>query len=278
MKIKNTFIAGLISMAAFSGFCQPATTFVASLSEVDRLTVVRTSIPLTEWHERSFWHQYKNYLERIQNISSVTYKTLQELVQTGKTANEAFENGRKMITHRLDELSLKRQFFDEICLEHNGIIALQFLQTEAMLDMMESSRIYEQTPLRSFRFHPNEFSSTQLKQVKYNIITKALSLTPEEVAIFFPVYSRYEDESEEILGEEYNLYELFTGEPSDITPLLAKRQGTDLLTIMDREIRLKEKYFNEMNTTAGSLLAGRFLAWEDYYSTTAKLYMWVDAP
>ena len=75
-----------------------------------------------------------------------------------------------------------------------------------------------------------------------------------------------------------DLYELFAEDVSVFTPVLAKRQGYDLLTLFDREIKLKEKYFNEMNLSAGSSLAARFLMWEDYYSTVCKLDALVGNP
>lgn len=244
------------------------------------MSLVKTNIPLTEWHEQSFWTQYKTYLDKIHGVSLQTYTALQELALTDRTIDnlEAFENGRKLIAYRFDELAVLRQYFVEIGREHNGVIGLQFLQTETMLDMMESSRIYDESQWRNFRFLPRAFKFEDLKKAKHNTITKALSLSPQEAAIFFPLYSRYEQESEEVLGEGYNLYALFAAEASDFTPGLAKRQGYDLLTVIEREIKLKEKYFTEMNSVVGSSLAARFLAWEDYYSLICKMNVWVEAP
>lgn len=281
MKKNYYYIAGLLSIVTFASFSQPSvkTSLVASVSNTDRISLVKTSIPLTEWHEKAFWSQYKNYLDTIQAVSLRTYLIVQELAQNDKTINdrEALEKGRSMISCHVEDLSLKNKFFKEIGLEHNGVIGLQFLQTEFMLDLMESFRNYEMTPLKNFNFRANGLSTNQFQQAKYNTIIKALSLSPEEAAIFLPVYSRYERESEEILGEEYNMYELFAGEASDFTPALAKRQGNDLLTIMDRENKLKEKYFDEMTSVAGPYLASRFLAWEDYYSITCKLEAWTES-
>ena len=282
MKILFT---GFLSVVTFSVFCQPPNhspkaSFVASVSEGSRMTLVKTSIPLTEWHAKSFWIQYREYLDKIQAISAHTYIALQELAHTNKTIDdlEAYEKGSRLIAYRFDELAVMHQYFVDICSEHNGVIGLQFIQTETMLDIMESSHIYEESPFQNFRFLPKAFSSRQSREAKYNIIIKALALSPAEAAVFMPIYVRYEKESEELLGEEYNLYELFAGEASDYTPALARRQGYDLLSLLKREIRLKEKYFIEMNATVCSSQAARFLAWEDYYSFGCKMIAWVDAP
>jgi hypothetical protein len=90
------------------------------------------------------------------------------------------------------------------------------------------------------------------------------------------VYSKYEDECNALLGEKYSIYGLFSSDAADFTPALAKRLGNDLLQVMEREIRLKERYYLEMNASVGSHEAARFLAWEDYYSVVAKMYAWAD--
>ena len=69
---------------------------------------------------------------------------------------------------------------------------------------------------------------------------------------------------------------LFASDAADFTPALAKRLGHDLLHIMEREIRLKERYFLEMNALVGPSTAARFLAWEDYYSLVSKMHAWAE--
>jgi hypothetical protein len=45
---------------------------------------------------------------------------------------------------------------------NNGVIVLQFLQTEVLLDMLESGLIYEQTPLKYFYFHQHEETTSHI--------------------------------------------------------------------------------------------------------------------
>jgi hypothetical protein len=267
-------------VAVISAFGQPMNTnLMASSSGNDRIAVVKASIPLTDWHEKSFWKQYESYWDEIQKVSRSTYAGLQAIAGMNKQTDslEAFEAGCSLIDGRFNELSIRYQYFTKIGMEHNGVIGLQFIQTEAMLDIVECSRLYEETPMQKFRFLPKKFPTTQVKKAKHSIIINALSLTPEEAAQFLPVYLRYEQEVEQILGEEYNLYELYVGEASDFTPMLARRQGYDLLTVMERELKLKEKYFVELNGIIGAPIAARFLAWEDYYSIICKMNAWVEA-
>jgi len=243
------------------------------------MNFIKADISLSEWHEQSFWAQYNSYMSKIHGVSDLTYGALQKLAQTTYKADDdlnAFENVCNLFSYRFNELAIKREYFVEITHEHNGVIGLQFLQTEAMLDMIECARIYEKSPLHKFRFTSKVFATATLKQAKYNTIGGAMSLTPLEAALFFPIYSRYEQECDDIMGEQYNLYELFSVEATDLTPSICKNNGFNLLTLMNREIKLKEKYFTEISSVVGPSQAARFLAWEDYYSIMCKMYIWAD--
>ncbi len=174
---------------------------------------------------------YENYVTK-KDEAPLTYATIDDLAKTDKTFSDevALVNGQKLLAFRNEEIAIWKQYYTEVGAAHNGIIALQFLQTEVLLDIM-------QTP-----------------------------------------YAKYEEECTDMLGENYNLFELYIGDPSDYTPALAKTLGNNLLMVMKREIKLKEKYFAEMNAVMGPSLAARFLAWEDYYSVVSKMYVWNDAP
>ena len=278
--MKRSCIIALISAVAGSTFGQPArNTFETSIAGEDRMTLVKNSIHLTAWHEKPFWKLYENYATK-KDEAPLTYATVDDLAKTDKTVSEevALENGQKLLAFRNEEIAVWKQYYAEVSAAHNGVIALQFLQTEALLDVMQSSNIYEGAPKRNFYFHPKALASTQSGKAKYATMTKALSLAPVETEAFFTIYAKYEVECIDMLGENYNLFELYVGDPSDYTPALAKTLGNNLLMIMKREIKLKEKYFAEMNTVMGPSLAARFLAWEDYYSAVSKMYVWNDAP
>lgn len=278
--MKSFQVSGLLIVAAFSVVAQPSkSSFVASLSPVDRMTIVRNSIELTEWHEKSFWAQYDTYLTRMQEVTSHTYVSMDKLAEVDRDTDSAelVKRACGVLDLRRDELALTKLYFMEIGREHNGVIALQFLQTEAQLDMMESLNIYEHTYLKGFRLNPGFASSTKMLNVKYNTICKSIGLTAEEARVFYPVYKRYQAESDDIVGSDYGVYELFAGEATDYPSGLAKRLGYDLLMLMERELDLKKKYYDEMLIAAGPLLAARFLAWEDYYSTICKMTVWVES-
>lgn len=274
------FILILCSIVS-NGFGQHAkNTFALSVSGKDRISVVKSSVHLAEWHEKAFWPLYEKYMVEATRIYSETYRSLNDLARTSAEAAEedAFAHGWNVLTSRNDELELRKKYYQEVGAVLNGVVALQFLQTEAMMDMLESAKIYGNSPLGQFRFHGQAMSAEKMKEAKHNTLAAALSVPQDKEEAFWSIYTKYEDESSALLGDAYSVYTLFASDAADFTPALAKRLGNDLLHVMQRELRLKERYFLEMNAMVGSSLAARFLAWEDYYSLVSKMYAWADTP
>lgn len=251
---------------------------LASMTGGDRLSLVKNSITIPVWHEKNFWALYEEYLDKGADVANKSYRSLQGLAEADFTSSEqeALDHSLKMIANRFELLALREQYYAQFASAFNGVIALQFLQTEAMLDMMECSHTYEGTRWKTYRFHPKVISEKQFQTAKENTIKLALSLPDDKADAFWDVYTQYEEECDALLGADYNMISLYAGDPSDYTPGLAKRLGYDLTRIMKRETKLKEKYFILMNTAVGSTLAARFLAWEDYYSLESKMHAWAE--
>jgi hypothetical protein len=277
--MKHIYIVVVIA-STIKFACYGQMNFAASVASINRTEVMKSSVKIDEWHEKSFWPLYGKYASEVDALSLNTYRSLNDLasIDNATSEMEAFDYGKALIDFRLDQLAILRQFYIEIGSEFNGVVALQFLQNEALFDMMECCRIYESTPWKNYRFHPNKLSTPEFKSAKYNVMRKALTLAPEQATQFYTIYRRYEEECDALLGEDYSLIEFYAGEAVDYTPALAKHLGNDFLSVMKRELKLKEKYFLEINTSVGPSVAARFLAWEDYYSVVSKMYAWADAP
>lgn len=277
--MKRFFTLAFLGLIAVSAYGQQAQgSLVASVSAVDRKVVVKNSVDVPAWHERSFWPLYENYLAKSEEISSFSLRALTTLAATDKTVSgqEALEYARQMLQFRNKLQASRKEAYREVANALNGIIALQFLQTETLLDMMEASQVYEETNWKKFRFHPKALTPPQLKTAKQNIISKALLLTEEEANKFWEIYNAYEEECDVLLGSDYSMIALYAGDPADFTPALAKRLGNEFLQVLERESSLKEKYLEKMNDTVGPSLAARFLAWEDYFSLINKMYAWAE--
>jgi len=270
----------IVLLSALNAYGQHAkNTLAMTVSGTDRIAVVKNSVRLAEWHEKSFWPLYDKYLKEATAVYSNTYRSLKDLAGSQTTDDqEAFEYGWNLLTHRNEELELRKKYYQEVGGILNGVVALQFLQTEAMMDMLQTAQIYRDNGWQKYRFHAASMPADKVREAKHNMLKLALALPADKKDLFWNLYSKYEDESDALLGEAYNVYGLFASDASDFTPALAKRLGNDLLQVMEREIRLKERYFLEMNAIVGSVPAARFLAWEDYYSVVCKMYAWAETP
>lgn len=278
--MKSLTLRTIFVFVAASAMAQPSRqAYVSSVSTVDRLALVKNSIELTEWHEKSFWAQYNDYLSKTQELSTHAFISVQELSAVDRSTDTADVHHRvdRMFILANEELTSMSEYFKEIGREHNGVIALQFLQTETQLDLMERLFIYEGTSLKKFRLSPALVGTRKVLDKKYNVLSKALELTPQEEQVFYPIYTRFQADCNELFGPDYGVYELFASPASDYSPGLSKRLGYDLLTLTKRELDLKEKYYKEFAHHAGPILAAKFLAWEDYYSLICKMTVWAEA-
>lgn len=279
--MKGVFTTTILLCLYTSSFSQLAKNAVSlPVSGNDRITVVRSSVRLAEWHEKSFWPLYEKYLSDATSVFSVTYRSIRDLAATDESVEEqtAFENGWKVLTSRKEEVALRKKYYAEVGSILNGVIALQFLQTEALMDMLETANLYGKSEWEKYRFQAHSIPENQVREAKHNTLAAAINIPSEKEDAFWNLFNDYENESNALLGDAYNVYSLFASDAADFTPALAKRLGHDLLHVMEREVRLKERYFLQMNSVVGSNLAAQFLAFEDYYSVLSKMHAWADAP
>jgi hypothetical protein len=272
-----TVLAGTVSLFAAA---QEAHTSLVSYTSSDKLAIARSSIDVPAWHEKTFWPIYEDYNEVAAGLSIRNAIVRKNLVDAANSnvPEEAATAAENLFKHDRESFANKRNYYKKLSDELNGIISLQFLQGEIVMDMMESSNAYEATALRKHKFHPSITSEEQFQKAKHNAIYKALGLTKDNDYFFWNIYHKYEEEVDNLLGEKYSLISYYAGEPTDFTPALAKRIGQDALAIIEREIKLKEKYYLQLKEEMGPVMAAKFLAWEDYYSLVSKMYAWADAP
>jgi len=186
---------------------------------------------------------------------------------------EALDIMMKILADRYEQLSLWQRTFSDITASNNGAIALKFLQTETLIAMMDEGSVYEAAA--GYTYHrPQSNASIKTKDQRRAAISKALSLTPEQEKVFFTVFDKYETERIDALGTDYDIYDLYVGDPTDFTPAFSKRLGRDFIEVMRRENKLKLKYLAGMTRALGPLIAARFAALEDYHSILSKMYVW----
>src|SRR5690349_15516039 len=88
--MKSHIILAILVFVASIVFAQPShMSYVSSVSTGDRLAVVKNSVDLTEWHEKSFWAQYNDYLAKTQESSTHGFISVQELAAVDRATDTA---------------------------------------------------------------------------------------------------------------------------------------------------------------------------------------------
>jgi hypothetical protein len=278
--MKRISIVVLLCTVAFMSTGQHMQgTLVASISNVDRIELVKTSIEIPTWHEKTFWPIYEEYMAKDEESASLINRSLTDITRMDKAVSEddASHYVQNLFEFRAKKLQVFKDFYQQMGSELNGVIALQFLQAETLLQMMEESQVYDQSPMRKFRFHPAAVN-TNFERAKRNMILSAIPVSEDKKEAFWNVYSQYEEACDAMLGANYDIIAQYAGPATDYTPALAKRLGYNIVNILERENKLKEKYYKQMAEEVDNVTAARFIAWEDYYSLVSKMHAWADAP
>lgn len=246
----------------------------------NRTSVIKGSFEFPEAQGQAFWPIYEQYEREQQIPSGCAFVALNTLAraQSSIKDEEAFDCVRNLIAHRYDKLSVKKQYFEQVNNQINGKMALQFLQAEELLDLMTCWSIFEGTSWQKIVADPYSVVSSDRIEEKHQIITAVLSLPETAHEKFRGLYDAYESECSVLLGEGLSMFEQYIREVSDLTPAQASRFGSEFLSLQQKEAKLKERYFLEMNEAMGPGLAARFIALEDYFSVIGKMKVWAEAP
>lgn len=277
--MKKILMSILLGSPMFVAFAQQAETSLVSFTSNDKIEIARSSFDVPSWHEKAFWPLYEKYVVTAEDIANrnVRLRNLLANLDSRNSEEDAKTIAEGIFAVDRQALGVKKEYYQKVYDELNGILSLQFLQGEIVMDMMENGKVYDQSAMKKFRFQPRIGSNEQYNKAKHKSLYAALGLNQDNDYIFWNTYNEYEQEVDNLLGKDYSLIAFYAGDPADFTPAVAKRLGQDLLVVMERELNLKQKYFKKLYDSMGPIPAAKFLAWEDYYSVTSKMQAWAEA-
>lgn len=238
----------------------------------ERVSVVEASVDITEFHERLFWPIYEQYQEKQEVSLDCALQAFKQLATAeSKSAANAYKCVHEFILAQHDALAIKREYFQKMSKGVNGFIALQFLQTEALYDLIMKSDFYG-------KFEWTKPVTTLLIEeedsVKRSFFDTTLSLSDEEAVKFWPLYDAFQFDYSRVVGEQLLWFEQYIEDASLLTPGQCKHLGEAFLKMQQAEINVKEKYVQQIANTLGAAFASRFFALEDYFSVLAKMKVW----
>jgi hypothetical protein len=258
-------------------FCQHAFSQQASQTQLreekpDQLNILKSSLALRESQEDLFWPIYEQYEQKLSELKESTFESLRALTLNVEEMR-AFSSVQNLLLDEHKEAALKKEYFDKIVASTNGTVALQFLQGEALYDLLLKSRLYEQIQWDHPSWTPSVLKDEMLRQSLTEI---TLGVVPADSTKFRTLMSDFDFEYSRVVGHQFAFYEQYVDNAGEWTPGQCKQLGNDFLKMQINEVKVKDRYFNKFNETFGPSFAARFIALQEYFNLMSKLKVWSD--
>jgi hypothetical protein len=262
-----------------NGIAQDASVHLASGEIIpDRLSLIGSAVTLPAAQENDFWPLYEQY-EKKRKDQGETFRPFVSADLNGEISSFDSLNQDpsslvlKILNAESRGVKLKKEYFDKIESALNGSIALQFLQSEILIDMIHRSRLYE-----GEKWSCPDWNVGMLKDenMKCQVMEFTLGLSGNDSQKFRPLFEDYQFDYSRIVGHQYFFFEQYIEDVSGLTPAQCKKLGNEFLNMQQREIVVRKNFFEKMRQFFGAKVAVRFLAVDDYYSLMEKLKTWSD--
>ena len=108
---------------------------------------------------------------------------------------------------------------------------------------------------------------------KKTIVDEYMGLDVQEGAKFWPVYAAYETNREKLARERFKLIEEYVNNADKLTPVLADKLATAVLTNNVNLDKLNLATYGKMKTAIGAIKAAKYMQLETYLQTTWRAVM-----
>jgi hypothetical protein len=108
-----------------------------------------------------------------------------------------------------------------------------------------------------------ELLRSDLRANKLSIVTSAMGLTAEQHGLFWPVYKEYEAELAKIGDDKIAIIEEYVASYSDMGDEQAKALMDRAFKVEDRTIKLRKKYFKNLQKVLPASVAARAVQLEN---------------
>jgi len=97
---------------------------------------------------------------------------------------------------------------------------------------------------------------------KMTIIKGGMKFTPQESAVFWPIYQKYDAELTQINDERVELIKSYAQKYTTLTDADAKQMADKSFDLEERRVQLSKKYFGEFNKQLPATTVARFFQLE----------------
>lgn len=237
----------------------------------ERRTVAKATVTLHESYENVFWSLYDQYEHQLPVIE-VGMETLYEQLQN-KEMEAARITMESVLENQYREVAVRRDFMEKFNNSMNGQVALQFLQSEILHDLILRSRTVEESKVTLPQWNVAMLKDEKVKQ---SVMAFTLGVTQEDEGRFRKVYEDFNFDYSRVVGHQLVWFEQYIEDVSELTPAQSLKLAREFVAMQFNELKVKENYFKKINEEFGTDMAVRFFHTEEYFDMMSKLKVWAD--
>lgn len=238
----------------------------------DQGNILKASLVLHESEENMFWPLYEQYEAQLNSMKQKTITSLTALIASERDTASTF-SVLSLLGDQRAEVNLKQEYFEKIASSTNGSVALQFLQGEALYDLLLKSKVYEQLQWNGSVWTPAILTDERVKRTLYEFI---LSVPAKDTVIFRSLLSDFDFHFSRVVGHEYVFFEHYIDNANGWTPFQCKKMGNNFISMQLNEVKVKEDFFRKFSETFSPSFATRLISLHEYFSMMSKLKVWSD--
>ena len=123
-----------------------------------------------------------------------------------------------------------------------------------------------------------EMLRADLRAERTAIVEEEMQFTPQEAAVFWPVYQKYENEIRKLNDQRIELIHTYADNYTNITDDIAEQLAKKSLELDIKEAYLRKQYFREFNHVLPATRAAKFFQLDNFINLVVKTQIAEELP
>lgn len=123
-----------------------------------------------------------------------------------------------------------------------------------------------------------EMLRADLRAERTAMVEEEMQFTPQEAAVFWPVYRKYENEIRKLNDQRIELIHTYADNYTNITDDIAEQLAKKSLELDIKEAYLRKQYFREFNHVLPATRAAKFFQLDNFINLVVKTQIAEELP
>ena len=123
-----------------------------------------------------------------------------------------------------------------------------------------------------------EMLRADLRAERTAMVEEEMQFTPQEAAVFWPVYQKYENEIRKLNDQRIELIHTYAENYTNITDDIAEQLAKKSLELDIKEAYLRKQYFREFNHVLPATRAAKFFQLDNFINLVVKTQIAEELP